>query len=225
MEVDLNTQLQMVRDRFIDGQADRSLRRHLASLKPNTPMIEMVDSCRIWERHCEPEIRPRMGTNKGPVHMAGQVAEDRPIPAIPSEIESVEAMIRKLLPTPATPSLQAAPKDTDRDNLVRQLMEMISPPTLVAQERRPTNDVETPLFSRSPKGTVTEGDSAEGCFSCGEGTHNTEKCQALDESFPFLPGWRNSLWVRGHHQVPRAIRWETTTGPHQQCLHTPTPND
>ena len=91
---------QMVRDRFIDGQADRSLRRHLASLKPSTLMIEMVDSCRIWERHCEPEIRPRMGTNKGPVHMASQVTEDRPMPEIPSEIESVEAMIRKLLPTP-----------------------------------------------------------------------------------------------------------------------------
>ena len=47
VEVDLNTQLQMVQDRFIDGQADRSLRRHLAILKPNTPMIEKVDSCRI----------------------------------------------------------------------------------------------------------------------------------------------------------------------------------
>ena len=151
MDVDLNTQLQMVRDRFIDGQADRSLRRHLASLKPNTPMIEMVDSCRIWERNCEPEIRPRMGTNKGPVHMAGQVVEDRPIPAIPSEIESAEAIIRKLLPTPATPTLQAAPKDTDRDILVRQLMEMISPPTLVAQERRPTNDVETRRYSVGPQ--------------------------------------------------------------------------
>ena len=29
MDVDLNTQLQMVQDWFIDGQADRSLRRHL----------------------------------------------------------------------------------------------------------------------------------------------------------------------------------------------------
>ena len=47
---------EMVRDRFIDGQADRSLRRHLASLKPSTLMIEMVDSCRIWKGHCEPEI-------------------------------------------------------------------------------------------------------------------------------------------------------------------------
>ena len=94
MDVDLKIQLQMVRDRFIDGQADRSLRRHLDSLEPNTPMIEMVDSCRIWERHCEPEIRPRMGTDRGPVHMNGQVSEDRPIPAIPSEMESVEEMIR-----------------------------------------------------------------------------------------------------------------------------------
>ena len=64
MDVDLKIQLQMVRDRFIDGQADRSLRRHLDSLGPNAPMIEMVDSCRIWERHCEPEIRPRMGTDR-----------------------------------------------------------------------------------------------------------------------------------------------------------------
>ena len=46
---DLKIQLQMVRDRFIDGQADRSLlRRHLDSLGANTPMIEMADSCRIW---------------------------------------------------------------------------------------------------------------------------------------------------------------------------------
>ena len=51
MDVDLNIQLQMVRDRLIDGQADRSLRRHLDSLGANTPMIEMADSCRIWERH------------------------------------------------------------------------------------------------------------------------------------------------------------------------------
>ena len=96
MDVDLKIQLQMVRDRFIDGQADRSLRRHLDSLEPNTPMIEMVDSCRIWERHCEPESRPRMGTDRGPVHMAGQVSEDRPIPAIPSQMESVKEIIRRL---------------------------------------------------------------------------------------------------------------------------------
>ena len=58
--------------------------------------------------------------------------EDRPISAIPSEMESVEDTIRRLLPTPAPPPLQAAPKYTDRDTIVRQLMETICP------EDRPT---------------------------------------------------------------------------------------
>ena len=292
MDVDLKIQLQMVRDRFIDGQADRSLRRHLDSLGANSPMIEMADSCRIWERHCEPEIRPRMSTDRGPIHVTAQVSEegptpaippemesaedtirrllptpappplqaapkytdrdilvrqlmeticpeDRPIPAIPSEMESVEDMIRRLLPTPAPPPLQAAPKYTDRDTIVQQLMETICPedrPTLaipsemesvdhmirrllptpatpplqaapkytdrdilvqqlreticptmlVAQKGQPTNDWETPSFNQFPVRTVTEEVSTEGCFSCGKWTHNTEECQALDESFPFL---------------------------------------
>ena len=111
-------------------------------------------------------------------------------------------------------------------------MEMISPPTLAAQERRPTKDVETPLFHRPPKRIVTEGYSTEGCFSCGEWTHDTDTCHALDESFPFLPiGWvaernENTFTLGpGHHQAPRAFRRETTTGPgrevgrpDQQCL-------
>ena len=37
-----------------------------------------------------------MGTDRGPVHMTGQVSEDRPIPAIPSEMESVEDTIIRL---------------------------------------------------------------------------------------------------------------------------------
>ena len=47
--------------------------------------------------------------------MTGQVSEDRPIPAIPSE--SVEEMIRRLLPTPATP-VKAVPTYADRDIIV-----------------------------------------------------------------------------------------------------------
>ena len=164
MEVDLNTQLQMVRDRFIDGQADRSLRRHLASLKPNTLMIEMVDSCRIWEIHCESEIRPRLGTNKGPVHMAGQVAEDRPIPAIPSEIGSVEEMIRERLPTPATPTLQGVSERygqghsgsaTDGDNL----------PTNAGGTGTPSNEgYRNAVIQSAPKGNSHGGVLCGGVF-------------------------------------------------------------
>ena len=95
MDVDLKIQLQMVRYRFINGQADRSLRRHLDSLAANTPMIEMADSCRIWERHCEPEIRPRMSTVRDPIHVTAQVSEEGPTPAIPPEMESAEDYCRR----------------------------------------------------------------------------------------------------------------------------------
>ena len=50
-DIDSSIQRQMVRDRFIDGQAECALRRHLDSLKLETPMSNIVDSFRVWESH------------------------------------------------------------------------------------------------------------------------------------------------------------------------------
>ena len=61
----------------------------------------------------------------GPIHVTAQVSEEGPTPAIPPELECAEDTIRRLLPTPAPP--QGAPKYTDRDILVQQLMETIYP--------------------------------------------------------------------------------------------------
>ena len=46
IDIDPLIQLQMMRDRFIDGQAECALRRHLDSLGPDTPMADIVD-CRL----------------------------------------------------------------------------------------------------------------------------------------------------------------------------------
>ena len=201
MDIDTKIQLQMVRDRFIDGQAEcaRSVHRHLDSLGPNTPMTDIVDCCRVWERHCEVEIQPRTSADRRPVRVICQVTEVEPAPATSPETETVQDLIRKLLPTPALPSPQAVPIPSDRDVLIQQLMEAICPPTPVAQERSVATDLETLLLNWLPVGTVTEedaaspdslSDSAEGCFSCGGLTHATDQCQTL-ESFPFLPmGWQ-----------------------------------
>ena len=93
MDIDLKIQSQMVRDRFIDGQAECALRRNLDSLGPNTPIPDIVDCCRIWERHCEVEIQR-------PVRVTGQVTETEPTPAMTPETETVVNIIEKLLPTP-----------------------------------------------------------------------------------------------------------------------------
>ena len=157
-------------------------------------MADIVDCCRIWERHCEVEIQPRTRVDRRHVRVICQVTEVEPTPAISLETETVEDIIKKLLPTLALPPLQAVPIRLDRDLLIQQLMEAICPPTPVTQERSPASDLETLLLNWPPVGTVTEedvvstdpsSDSVEGRFSCGELTHTTDQCRTLDESFPF----------------------------------------
>ena len=52
-DVNASVRLQLVRDRFIAGQAECSLRRHLDSVGPDTPIRDIVDRCRVWESHAE----------------------------------------------------------------------------------------------------------------------------------------------------------------------------
>ena len=79
IDIDYSIQIQMVRDRFIDGQAECALRRHLDSLKPDTPMSDIVDSCRVWESHRDVETEPRTRADRRPVHAVCQVAVDEQI--------------------------------------------------------------------------------------------------------------------------------------------------
>ena len=99
VEIDLLIQLQMVRDRFIDGQAECALRRHLDSLGPNTPMADIVDCCRVWESHIEVASSRQMGTDRHSPRAVCQVTEDEQSPVGSPETESLEDIIRKLLPT------------------------------------------------------------------------------------------------------------------------------
>ena len=45
VDVDASVRLQLVRDRFIAGQAQCALRRHLDSVGPDTPIADIVDRC------------------------------------------------------------------------------------------------------------------------------------------------------------------------------------
>ena len=192
-------------------------------------MADLVDCCRVWESHREVEIEPRTSANRHPAHAICQVTVDEQAPAASPEMETLEDIIRKLLPTPALPPLQAVPIPSDRDLLIQRLMVAICPPKPVAQERSTVTELETMLLNWLPVGTVTEeaaaspnpsADSAEGCFPCGVLIHTTEQCQTLDESFPFClrDGRRNasetsSSWDRVLKRGPRASRWETPTDP------------
>ena len=43
----------MIRDKFIAGQEQCALRRQLDGFAQDTPIGEIVDSCRVWESHSD----------------------------------------------------------------------------------------------------------------------------------------------------------------------------
>ena len=97
MDIDTTIQLQMVRDHFIDGQAECALRRHLDSLGPNTPMTDIVDCCRVWESHCDVEMETRISEDRRPARAVCQVTIDKQIPTTSPKTENLEDIIRKLV--------------------------------------------------------------------------------------------------------------------------------
>ena len=186
-DTDSSIQLQMVRDRFIDGQAECALRQHLDSFGPNTPMQNIVDSYRVWESHNEAGVRRHDGSGRNS-------------PAGSTESETLHKIMRRLLPTPTVSHPKVAHVPSDRELLVQRLLGVIRSPQPVVQERSQLTDMEIALQNLLLVGLVVEEDgpsseplaeSLAGCFSCGMLTHETDRCQELDESFPFLPvGWQ-----------------------------------
>ena len=49
--------LRLIRDRFIAGHESCDLRRYLDCIPPDTLLRDIVDRCRIWESHADPEVR------------------------------------------------------------------------------------------------------------------------------------------------------------------------
>ena len=121
IDIDPLIQLQMVRDRFIDGQVECALRRHLDSLGPDTPMADIVECCHVWESHVEVETKQQSRTDTHPPRAVCQVTEDEHSPVESPETELLEDIIRKLLPTSpqSPPPLEAAPIQSDHDLLIQ----------------------------------------------------------------------------------------------------------
>ena len=189
IDIDSSIQIQKVRDRFIDGQAECAFRRHLDSLKPDTPMSDIVDSCRVWESHRDVETEPRTRAGRHPAHAVCQVAVDEQIRTSSPETESLD-IISKLLPTPAPLMPRKDPIPSDRDLLVQRLLGTLASLKPVVQERSAVKYLETMLLNWLPVRTVKEDRVvspkastvfAEKCFSCGVLTHTTENCRTLDE--------------------------------------------
>ena len=117
------------------------------------------------------------------------------------ETESLEDIIRMLLPTPVRPASEGGPHPVGQGSPHSVTNGSDSPITAGGAgtiEIDRFGDHVTELasgWSSHGRGCcfaeLAVGFSLEGCFSCGVLTHTTDQCQTLDESFPFLPkGWQ-----------------------------------
>ena len=62
--------LRLIRDRFIAGYNSCELRMYLDSVPPETPIRDVVDRCRVWESHADPEIRRVSKPGPEPIYPA-----------------------------------------------------------------------------------------------------------------------------------------------------------
>ena len=137
--------LQLVRDRFITGQEQRALRRHLDSVWPDTPISVIVDRCRVWESHEERNSRPRAeykSTDSRVVFQVRQRISDENSGMSPepdsnsSEFGILANRLREMVQQPVPESSETI----DIEKLLRRLLPVDA---RIEENNQPTSEAET----------------------------------------------------------------------------------
>ena len=144
VDVDASVRLQLVRDRFILGQENRALRRHLDSVGPDTPISDIVDRCRVWEGHDQSYSRPMARHEptapRGVFQVTQQISDENsgmstePDPA-PSEFEILAQRLCEM-------AQQPVPGNSDMIDIEQLLKQLLPVDTEVEETEQPTSETE-----------------------------------------------------------------------------------
>ena len=206
------------------------------SVPPETPIRDVVDRCRVWESHADPEIRRVSKPSPDPIYPAyvvgEHVAETLRVVAVTkpkSPPDQLEDLLRRLLanmaapvpvpaPVPEVPTVEKLMQRLVAETQGRQLA-AVRPPEPVGLG----NLVRSYLSGQQTLGTqirqrpIRRDWNGVVCFSCGKSGHAATHCPALDELSPFmLLGWRAESTPGGFIMIsPRvaAERSQTATDP------------
>ena len=121
--------LRLICDRFIAGHGSCELRRYLNCVPPDTPLRGIVDRCRVWESHADPEVRrvsKPMPEPAYPTYVVKQSEyETEPVRVVPvnkpnSPVDQSEELLKKLLAmlTPTVSPPAKTPELSPMDKLV-----------------------------------------------------------------------------------------------------------
>ena len=119
--------LRLIRDRFIAGHGSCELRRYLDCVPPDTPLRDIVDRCRVWESHADPEVRRVSKPMPEPTYPAYVVNEPEyetePVRVVTvnkpnSSVDQMEELVKRLLPQ--FPLRLKVPETSPMDKVVRE---------------------------------------------------------------------------------------------------------
>ena len=139
--------LRLIRDCFIAGHSSCELRQYLDSVPPETPIRDVVDRCRVWESHADPEIRWVSKPGPEPIFPAyvvgdpDKVVEEIQVAAVTkpkSPSDQVEDLLRRLLagmvfpapvpaPVPEVPMVEKLLQCLVAETQIRQPAPMVTP--------------------------------------------------------------------------------------------------
>ena len=145
VDVDAAVRLQLVCDRFITGQEQRALRRHLDSVGPDTPISVIVDRCRVWESHEERNSRPRTEyeptDSRGVFQVRQRISDENsgmsPEPdSNSSEFGILANRLREMVQQPVPESSETI----DIEKLLRRLLPVDA---RIEENNQPTSEAET----------------------------------------------------------------------------------
>ena len=144
VDVDAAVRLQLVRDKFITGQKQRALRRHLDSAGPDTPISSNVDRCRVWESHEERNSKPRAecepGNSRGVFQVRQQFSDDHSgRPAEPDSNSSDFGMLANQLCEMVQQPVLENSVPIDIEHLLRQLLPVDAG---IEETNQPTSETE-----------------------------------------------------------------------------------
>ena len=177
----------MIRDKFIAGQRQCALRRQFDGFAQDIPIGEIVDSCRVWESHSDPERIADGNQDSNVEHQSGdfQTRERlKPLVNVQSDIVATNE--------------QDPMVGIGEDHSVIELLVNLLQST---QKEIPSEDrVNRP----TAVGPV--------CFSCGCEGHGINRCPRMNVAFPFLPsGWSVNM-NNGQYRATR-IKKNSTDSP------------
>ena len=216
--------LRLIRDRFIAGHGSCDLvRRYLDCVPPDMPLRDIVDRCRVWESHADPEVRrvsKPMPEPAYPTYVVEQSEyETEPVRVVTvnkpnSLVDQSEELLKQLLAvlTPIDSPPARAPELSPMDKLVQLLSSETAkrkpvPPTPVeppgleillqtyfAEQQSPRQELRLQPVRRNWSDVK--------CFSCGKTGHSATHCPTLDVTFPFiLPGWKAEKTSTGYLMI------------------------